>query len=101
MITEDEKRFIAWWEKNRLNKRKALWQIAAGLPLGVFLAVAIFINYFSTWYRRAAMEVNVRSSGVLVVLIGLVSIVVFIVVFSAHHRWDMNEQRYKELTGKK
>ncbi|MGB3008531.1 MAG: hypothetical protein WBC06_18590 [Chitinophagaceae bacterium] len=101
MITEDEKRFIAWWEKNRLNKRKALWQIAAGLPLGVFLAVAIFINYFSTWYRRAAMEVNVRSSGVLVVLIGLVSIVVFIVVFSARHRWEMNEQRYKELTNKK
>ena len=101
MITEDEKRFIAWWEQNRLNKRKALWQLAAGLPLGVFLAVAIFVNYFSTWYRRAAMEVNVKSSGVLVVLFGLVIIVVFIVVFSAHHRLDMNEQRYKELTGKK
>jgi len=101
MITEDEKRFIAWWEQNRQNKKKALWQIATGLPLGVFLAVAIFLNFFSTWYRRASMEVNVNSSGVLVVLIGLVLIVVFVVVFSAYHRWEMNEQRYQELINKK
>jgi membrane protein YdbS with pleckstrin-like domain len=101
MLTEEEERFIAYWEQNRLRKKNLLWQLAAGLPLGTFLAAAIFINYFSTWYQRATMEVNVSSSGVLVVLFGLVAIIVFMVVFSARHRWEMNEQRYKELRQKK
>ena len=101
MLTEEEKKFILYWEENRLRKKRLLWQFAAGLPLGVFLAAAIFINYFSGWYQRADMEIGISSSGVLVVLIGLVGIVVFIVVFSGRHRWEMNEQRYKELMTKK
>jgi hypothetical protein len=28
-------------------------------------------------------------------------IVIFIVIFSARHRWDMNEQRYRELQAKR
>lgn len=101
MLTEEEEKFMAYWEQNRLRRKNLLWQLAAGLPLGVFIAAAIFINYFSTWYQRATMEINVSSSGVLVVLIGLVAIIVFMVVFSGRHRWEMNEQRYKELRRKK
>lgn len=101
MLTEEEEKFMAYWEQNRLRRKNLLWQLAAGLPLGAFIAAAIFINYFSTWYQRATMEINVSSSGVLVVLIGLVAIIVFMVVFSGRHRWEMNEQRYKELRRKK
>jgi uncharacterized BrkB/YihY/UPF0761 family membrane protein len=101
MLTEEEKRFMAYWEENRNRRKRILWQLAAGLPLGVLLAAGIFVNYFSTWYKRAAMEVNVNSSGVLVVLLGLILIVVFVVVFSGRHKWEMNEQRYKELAAKK
>ena len=101
MLTEEEKRFVAYWEENRLRKKRLIWQLAAGLPLGVFLAVTICINYLSGWYQRADMELRVDSSGVLVVLIALVAIIVFVVVFSGKHRWDMNEQRYKELMAKK
>jgi len=101
MLTEEEKRFMAYWEHNRSRKKRLMWQLATGLPLGVFLAAAIFVNYFSTWYKRASIEVNVDSSGVLVVLLGLILIIIFVVVFSARHRWEMNEQRYKELSAKK
>jgi protein-S-isoprenylcysteine O-methyltransferase Ste14 len=101
MLTEQEEKFLSYWEYNRKRKKKLFWRLAAGLPLGVFIAAAIFINYFSTWYTRAVMEINLRSSGVLVVLIGLIGIVIFVVVFSARHRWEMNEQRYQELMNKK
>ena len=97
MLTDEEKRFIAYWEENRNRKKKLIWQLAAGLPLAIFLSGGIFITYFSDWYTRAVMMINWSASGVLVVLAGLLLIVVFIVVFSARHRWDMNEQRYREL----
>jgi membrane protein YdbS with pleckstrin-like domain len=101
MLTEEEKRFILYWAENRLRKKRFMWQLAAGLPLGALLAGAICINYFSGWYQRADMELRVDSSGVLVVLIGILLTVVFVVVYSARHRWEMNEQRYKELMAKR
>jgi membrane protein YdbS with pleckstrin-like domain len=101
MLTDEENRFIEYWRNNRNRKIRVMWQLAAGLPLGVFMALAIFANYFSGWYQRAAMEVNINTSGVLVVLVALVLIIVFVGVFSARHKWEMNEQRYKELMVKK
>lgn len=101
MLTEEEKRFIRYWEVNRNRRKRLIWQLAAGLPLGVLLAVATMANYLSGWYKRAAMDLQVHSSSILVVLIGLILIIVFIVVFSSRHRWEMNEQRYRELLAKK
>lgn len=100
MLTEEEKRFLDYWAINRVRKKKLVWQLAAGLPLGVLISAGIFAAYFSNWYKRAAMMINMSGSGVLVVLAGLVAIVVFVAVFSARHKWDMNEQRYQELKKK-
>jgi membrane protein YdbS with pleckstrin-like domain len=101
MLTEEEKGFISYWEQNRNKKKRLIWQLAAGLPLSALLSGGIFITYFSDWYTRAVMLINWDSSGVLVVLAGLILIVVFVVVFSSHHRWDMNEQRYRELLSRR
>lgn len=100
MLTEDEKGFVAWWEQNRHRKKKSWRQLALGLPLGVLLAAATGINYFSGWDSRANMELRVSPSGVLIVLIGLLLVVVFVVIFSARHKWEMNEQHYQELVSK-
>lgn len=101
MLNEEEKGFIDYWEQNRLRKKRLLWQLAAGLPLGSLLAIGIFVNYFSGWHKRAAMESSVDSSNIIVILVALVLTIIFIVVFSSRHRWEMNEQRYKELLTKK
>ena len=101
MLSEEEKGFIEYWEQNRLRKRRLLWQLAAGLPLGALLAGTILINYISGWHKRAGMELMSNTSGGLVIIIALLLTVVFVVVFSSRHRWDMNEQRYKELISKK
>jgi len=101
MLNEEEKGFIDYWEQNRLRKKRLLWQLAAGLPLGSLLAIGIFVNYFSGWHKRAAMESSVDTSNIIVILVALVLTIIFIVVFSSRHRWEMNEQRYKELLTKK
>jgi hypothetical protein len=35
-----------------------------------------------------------------VILVALIGIVIFITIFSAHHRWDRNETLFQELLKK-
>ena len=101
MLTNDEKKFIAWWEVNRHRRKKTFKQLAIGMPLGATIAIAIFINFFSGWYQRADMVIRSGSSLILVLVIAAVLIVVFTSIFSAKHQWDINEQRYREFLFKK
>jgi membrane-associated HD superfamily phosphohydrolase len=102
MLTEEEKRFVEYWEANRLRQKKVSRQLSLGLPLSSLLVVAIFINFFSGWYKRADMEIrSTDPSLILVLVIAGVLIVVFTTVFSVRHKWDMNEQYYNELLAKK
>ena len=101
MLTESEKDFIRFWEENRIRRKKIFRQLSIGLPLAAVLVGAIFINFFSGWYKRADMMLHADASQVLVLLVATLLIVVFIVIFSARHKWDMNEQRYKELLSRR
>ena len=101
MLTDDEKKFIDYWQHNRLKKKKVLKQLSVGLPLGVLLVATICINFLSGWYKRAQMMINTDPSLILVIIIASVLIVIFIAVFSARHHWDLNEQRYKELLARR
>ena len=101
MLTEDEKKFIEYWEIHRVRRRKLLKQVGIGLPLAVVIVAAIFLNFFSGWYKLADMELRNKASTIIVVIIAAVLIVAFISVFSAKHQWEMNEQHYKELLARK
>jgi FtsH-binding integral membrane protein len=101
MLTQNEKDFVDYWEHNRIRKKKVLKQLYVGLPLGVLIVAAIFINFFSGWDKRAQMIINTDPSLILVVIIASLLIVVFIAIFSVRHNWDLNEQRYKELLARR
>src|ERR1044072_934541 len=101
MLTPDEEKFIEYWETNRLSRKKVLKQLYVGLPFAALLVIAIVVNFLSGWYKRADMEIRSNSSLVLVVVIAGIAIVVFTTVFSVRHKWDMNEQLYRELLAKK
>ena len=97
MLTKEEEKFIEYWKQNRLHRKKIWRQLAVGLPFGALLAIAICVNFFSGWYKRADLILHTDPSLVLVLLAAIILIVVFIVVFSARHKWEMNEQHYREL----
>jgi len=101
MLNDQEKDFIAFWEANRLRQRKFIKYIQYGLPLGVAIGFGILVNLASGWYKQASMIVNADPSLILVLLIALILIIVFISVFTVRHRWDLNEQRYRELLSRK
>jgi len=101
MLTPDEEKFIEYWEANRLSRKKVLKQLYVGLPFAALLVIAIVVNFLSGWYKRADMVIRSNSSLVLVVVIAGIAIVVFTTVFSVRHKWEMNEQIYRELLAKK
>ena len=100
MLTKEEIGFIEYWEQNRLRKKKIWRQLSVGLPLAVALAGAILVNVYSGW-NPAGTILEHNKERFFVLLIAIVLIVIFIVIFSARHRWDMNEQHYRELLSKK
>ena len=101
MLTEEENNFVEFWERERLRRKRFSNQLTLGLPLGVLFVILIFINFFSGWYKRATMILNTESSLFLVLLAAALLIVVFVAIFTARHKWDINEQRYRELLSKK
>lgn len=101
MLTEEERSFIAYWEKNRLKRKKVIKQLALGLPLATAIIVAIFVNFFSGWYQKADIQIRRYPSSIIVVIVAAILIVIFIAVFSTKHNWEQHEQRYKELLSRK
>jgi uncharacterized membrane protein len=100
MLTQQEKDFIIYWQKNRDRQKKTFRQFLIGIPIGLLFAVPIFINFTSGWYKRAAMMTNTPDFNPLVLMVALLIIIAFIAIFSKKHQWDMREQQYRELLAK-
>jgi amino acid transporter len=100
MLTPEEKKFFEYWKDQRNRKKQFLRKLSIGMPLGVLVAGTLLINLFSGWYKKATMVLNSDPSLILVILVALIGIVIFITIFSAYHKWDMNESLYQELVKK-
>lgn len=101
MVTEDEKKFIQYWEANRENQKKFLTQLIAGIPMGLLFALPVFLLLFSArfWFRRADMVANSQLNPV-IISVAIFIIAVFFGVFNKKHQWDMKEQQYIEFKAK-
>ena len=101
MLTERERKFIEYWEANRLREKKLNKQLLLGLPIGLLFAIPVLILLFSGkfWYQRANMEANSQGSPV-VLMIAIIAIAVFVGVFYKRHQWEMKEQQYLEFKAK-
>ncbi len=100
MLNKEENGFVEYWQQNRSRKKRIWRQLSVGLPLGVLLGGAILLNLYSGWNPAASFLAHNKERFV-IVLAGIILIVIFVVIFSARHRWDMNEQHYRELLSKK
>jgi heme/copper-type cytochrome/quinol oxidase subunit 2 len=106
MLNSEEKQFVQYWEANRLRKKKWLRQLYLGLPLAAAFIIAIFLNVSSGWNWRAEqvrnqIEQRHNTSIIPVLIVASILIVLFITIFSVRHKWDLYEQRYKELIARR
>src|SRR5215218_3417533 len=100
MLTEEEEKFLSYWEKNREKEKSPLRHLSLGLPLGLLISAGILLNYVSGWYTRATMVANGQSTP-LVLIFAAMLITVFCSIFFKRYSREMNEQRYLELLFKK
>ena len=95
MITEQEKLFIDYWEKNRDKQKRSFYQLLLSLPIGLVFALPILLSViFHDWYKRM---IFISGSQLTVILIGVLGIAVFFALFRMRFKWEQNEQLYKEL----
>ena len=100
MLTEQEQKFIEWWEANRESQKKSFKQFIKGLSRGLAISVGIILIVVLGWYKRANMEANSQMSTT-VFVIALLGITVFMAWLYQNYQWEMHEQQYLELKAKK
>ena len=101
MLSKEEEAFIDYWKANRDKQKRVFRQFLLGIPLALLFVIPICINFFSGWYKRAAMISSTSEFSLGTLLLALSLIVVFIAIFSRKFKWDQCEQRYIELTARK
>lgn len=95
MISQENREFVDWWEKNRERERNWMNQLTIGLPLGLVFGLPVLLSVmFRGWYKRMPY---ISGSQFTIILMACLGIAVFYAVFSMRFKWEMNEQRYQEL----
>ena len=98
MLNEKERRFLEYWEKNRMKEKRIQTQLLLGIPVGLLFAIPILLSVFSSryWYKRADEVANAQTSPV-VLMIAVIVIAIFVALFYKRHQWDMKDQYYQQL----
>lgn len=103
MLSEKDKQFISYWEKERERQNSVAVKLISGLPVAILFCVPIllFITavylFFPEWYTKVS---NNMSGSMVVIVIALIMCIIFFSYFRMHYKWEMNEQLYQELKHK-
>jgi hypothetical protein len=94
-MSSDDLAFLEYWEQNRRREKKLLTQVAVGLPLGLVFGLPILLSFLLRgWYKRMPY---ISGSQFTVIVMALLGIAVFYGIFRMKFKWEINEQRYREL----
>ena len=95
MLTNDEKLFIEYWEKNREREKRFFRQLAYESPLALVFALPVLVVViFHDWYKNM---IPISRTQIILIIITVLAITVFYAIFRMKFKWDYNEQAYKEL----
>ena len=103
MISEKETAFLRYWERNRAIENSFISKLLRGFPMALIFGLPIILLiivvkiFFPDWY----MKISDMSPGTfLTAIVAMLGIVIFYAYFRMQHKWEMNEQLYKELKSK-
>ncbi len=103
MLSEKDKQFIIYWEKEREKQNSATVKLISGLPMAILFCVPIllFISvvylFFPEWYTKVS---NNMSGSMVAIVAAVILCIIFFSYFRMHYKWEMNEQLYQELKHK-
>ena len=100
MLTDDETRFLAFWEKNKDLHSSFVSKLLRGLPMAclfglpILLLLACVYIFLPEWYTKIS---KTSPETFLIVTIAVFIAVFFYAFIRMHFKWEMNEQLYKEI----
>ena len=100
MLTDDETRFLQYWEKHKDLHSTFSSKLLRGLPMACVFGLPILLLILSVylflpeWYTKIS---KTSSATFLVVVIAVVIAIIFYAFIRMHFKWEINEQQYKEL----
>jgi hypothetical protein len=100
MLSEEELKFIDYWQQNRVREGKWQVQLLTGLPVSLLVfGLPLLFNFLfgRLWYKRLPY---VSPGDVNFILLAALVIVIFFSMFRKRFRWEQYEQRYLELLSK-
>ncbi|RYY66989.1 MAG: hypothetical protein EOO13_15110 [Chitinophagaceae bacterium] len=100
MLTEKQKAFLDYWEKEREAQSSFSSKVLRGLPMAVMfgMPIILFILVVYLWFPDWYMKISGTSAGsFIMVVIGVLISIIFFSYFRMHFKWEMNEQLYTEL----
>lgn len=103
MLTEKEKEFLVYWEKNREVQAGFASKLLRGFPMALLFSLPIILSvvvvrlFFPEWYTK----ISQTTPGMFVtVTFAVLLISLFYAVFRMHSKWENNEEVYKYLKSK-
>jgi hypothetical protein len=98
LYTEDERKFIEYWEKNRAYQSTIKYQLLFCLPYGLLFSIPILVNFLlgRFWYKRAD-AVGLSQFNPIVLVLAVMIISIFIAIVNRKFRWEKLENQYLEL----
>ena len=100
MLLKEEEDFLKRWQNNAEKEKRKVRLVLVGISGGLVVGIAIIVMLTSGWYVRANMEANTELDP-FTLIVAIIIIAVFCGFFYKKHKFDINEQRYKELLEKK
>jgi ABC-type phosphate transport system permease subunit len=103
MLSEKDKDFISYWEKEREKQNSFTAKLVGGLPMAILFCspVLLFITavylFFPEWYTRISNNI---AGSMPTIVIALIICTLFFSYFRMQYKWEMNEQYYRELKHK-
>ncbi|MFZ9686982.1 MAG: hypothetical protein ACO3AW_03335 [Chitinophagaceae bacterium] len=99
--SEEEIKFMAYWEQNRLKQKRFLTQLTYGLPIGVIFAIPILVNFLlgRFWYKRAD-AVGLSQFNPTILIVAVILIAVFVAILNRRFKWEKFEHEYQRLLAK-
>ena len=100
MLSNKDKEFITYWEKERERQNSIPAKLIAGLPMSILFCIPILIFitavylFLPEWYTRVS---NNLAGSMPTIVIALVICIIFFSYFRMQYKWELNEQHYREL----
>ena len=103
MLSEKDKDFIIYWEKEKERRSTFSAKLIDGLPMAALFCVPIllFITAVYLFFPEGYTKISSRLPGSIVtIVIAVIICMLFFSYFRMQFKWESNEQLYRELKQK-